>query len=356
MTINGGGAMTITSGSFVVGDYGSGSLTISSNDNTIVAKGNGSYSPALAYYIGNQAGSTGSMTIYNSSLGGTQTFWVGNYGNGSLLITGSLSNVSLVSTNTSSRDLNIGVGGGSTGVVTVSDGARLGGRIAIALYGTGSMVIDGGHVTMSTNSALANGGPGYLTLNSGSLQYVGGSDGHDILRLGNGSSGRAYVTFSGGTAEIDGTLEVGSITGCYGILTVINTMDYVSIGTLSTNTTGTGDMTFVLDINHAAKATAIVEVDVVALGTRGVHTVSFENLTGEVDEIYLLLEAQQDITQATKNVDWKLAGIDEENYTAEIYWDGNKLYAHVWGSDVPEPSAAAALLGLLALGLAARRR
>ena len=157
-TITGAGSTLTNNGQFVVGLYGSGTLTISSGAVVTTMESNSYYYGAI---VGEYAGSTGTVTV----TGGSEwkvatTAIVGFFGNGALTI-GAGSTVTAAA---------LAVGGSGTGTINVS-GA--GAKLAVAGnagFGDGTNVA---RVTIGSGGTVSMGGT--ADLERGSIQLSGGA-------------------------------------------------------------------------------------------------------------------------------------------------------------------------------------
>jgi T5SS/PEP-CTERM-associated repeat protein/autotransporter-associated beta strand protein len=201
--------LELDGGGLVIGESGNGSLTATSGGNiNITAVNNSGYGLTL----GDQSGAHGNVTVSDS---GTKAyvagaFIVGNVSNGNLSIQNG-GNVSILGQDAANTSLYIGAGSGSTGVVTVN--------------GTNSVLNLVQPIALGANINGANGkivigaaGNGNLTISNGGTVNVDGRDDNTkvaiLLGYQSGSHGVLLVTDSGST------LNVGS--GGFGALYIGN--------------------------------------------------------------------------------------------------------------------------------------
>ena len=193
VTVDGANSTWTMPGALMIGDSGTGSLTIS-NGGQLATSGGSSY-------IGYSAGSSGTVSVSgtNSTWTMQSSLYVGNSGTGSLMI----SNGGQLATSGSSE---LYVGNFGSGSLTVSGG----GYLVTARTGAPSASI--GEQSGALGSVTIQ-GPGSIWSNSGSL-YVGNS-GTGSLMISNGGSmsngnsagNSAFIGYragSSGTVTVDG--------------------------------------------------------------------------------------------------------------------------------------------------------
>lgn len=164
-------------GSLIIGDTSTGTLTIE----------NGAEVGAEDIYIGDDAGSNGTVTVEDSSFHtslASGLIYVGNSGEGSL---------SLIDSDSEALAFLIGQGSGSKGAVDVSGGA--------AALSTGA------------NLVLGHSGTGTLTIENGATV----SAGQDLL-VGYSADGEGSVSISGSTSTL--TVDRDIVAGHYGTATI----------------------------------------------------------------------------------------------------------------------------------------
>lgn len=214
ITVAGSGAM-VHGGGVVVGNYGTGLLTISGNGTVVSASGRN-------IHIGYFSGSTGTITVAGSGsmLESGAQFFVGNGGTGTLTVSdfGSVitpSVLNIASASTSTGTLNIGAASGQAavapGTVSASGGIVFG-------VGTGKIVFN--HTSNNYTFANAISGAGtieslagttYLTGNlsgfTGTYDIQGGSlnfASSGTVTLANVFSGASDLSFTSGTTTLTG--------------------------------------------------------------------------------------------------------------------------------------------------------
>jgi fibronectin-binding autotransporter adhesin len=242
VTVSGAGANLTNSGRFVVGDAGSGKLTVSAGG--VVRTTLPSNSPLAGAILGNASGGNGAATV-----SGTGSLWsignsliVGDAGTGSLIIgaggkvTGATLVMGLNKTGTISvsgagaqlaisgqakigelATSTLSVGGGST--VSIGGTAEVDyGRIALA----GGKVTVGGTLTVASGQVISGSGTvqdgglinnGTVLANGGQLSFLGGVTGSGHFAIGanstlslGGSVAGSNVFFNDAT----GTLDLGA--------------------------------------------------------------------------------------------------------------------------------------------------
>jgi T5SS/PEP-CTERM-associated repeat protein len=216
LQVIGGGKLGVA-GAINVGDspYDQ-SLPVTGNQNGALSISSGGTATSATGYLGNLAGTTGTVAISGTGstwtvAGGTTstsntTLAIGNYGTGSLSISGGgvLSSGSLAA---------IGYEPGSTGAVTVNGQGSNWNAYGITIGANGS-----GNLTVS-NQGMVNAGDGieigaYGKTSDDTLRIQSGGDvisGNDLFIGIGGDSGSAIVTGAGSTLTVNaGSLRVGS--------------------------------------------------------------------------------------------------------------------------------------------------
>ncbi|UFS78561.1 autotransporter domain-containing protein [Tardiphaga sp. 37S4] len=179
-TVDGAGSSWTSSSVLILGDSGTGTLTIR----------NGGTVSNVAGYLGSLAGSTGTVTV-----DGAGSSW------------------------TNSSDLNVGNSG--TGTLTIQNGgavSNFNGVLGFTAGSTGTATVDGTGSAWTNSSVLAvgNSGTGTLTIQNGGA--VSSSAGY--LGFNAGSTGTATVDGAGSSWTSSSTLNIG-INGT-GTLTIAN--------------------------------------------------------------------------------------------------------------------------------------
>ncbi len=202
-------------GTLIVGDAGSGNLTLNAGDSA--AQPTSADTAGVAIYAGKSANSTGNITITGSGDNGAQltnnagAWVVGNLGTGSLTI----ANGGYGWGGNNTHDGNgvaadIGNGAGSNGSVLITDANStwylVGGSLVIGNLGNATVTIaNGANVEVGSNStnqillAAGAGSNGTLNLNSGGILVTGGTN---ALAAG---SGQYAINLNGGTLTTVGT-------------------------------------------------------------------------------------------------------------------------------------------------------
>ena len=247
VTVTGAGSSwTINSFGLVVGLSGTGTLTIQ-NGGTVSSSGGGD--------IGVNSGSTGTVTVTGAGSTWTNSgsFTVGAFGSGRLTI----QNGGTVSTGGSFIGQNFGGTGTVTVTGAGSSWTTNSGRLAVGDNGAGTLTIqNGGRVSSggggtigegsgSTGTVTVTGAGSSWTINSG-LFFIGNS-GTGTLTIQNGgtvNTGSA-VTIIAGSAGSTGTLNIGAASG----------QPAAAPGTLNTSLVGLG-RTGRIVFNHTASSYA----------------------------------------------------------------------------------------------------
>jgi fibronectin-binding autotransporter adhesin len=195
LAVNSGGSITHTSANLTVG--------LNSGDNATLTVGTNSTVSNNLGHIGNDAGSTGTVTVD----GGT---W------------------------TNSNALNVGVSG--NGTLTLNNGtvSSVGGFIGSQVNSTGTVTVNGGNWTNSAALLVGAQGNGSLTLNNGTVSSSQGF-------IGSFGNSTGTVTVNGGNWTNSGSLTLGLTANTTGTLNLnggVTTASQVSEGT------GNGTVTF----------------------------------------------------------------------------------------------------------------
>ncbi|CAN5589595.1 hypothetical protein BH09VER1_BH09VER1_40860 [soil metagenome] len=206
-TVTMSGGTWNNAGELRVGDYGNGTLSITGGSLTSTI-GN----------IGRSFGSTGTVTMSGGKWANSAEFQVGNAGNGMFVLsTGTVSSVLS----------SIGSGAGATGVAIVNSGAWINsGELRVGDFGNGTLTITGGTLTSTIgNIGRSAGGLGTVTISGGnwmnSAEFLVGNGGVGsfamssgtvssvLSSVGAGSTGTGGATISGGVWLNSGELRVG---------------------------------------------------------------------------------------------------------------------------------------------------
>lgn len=160
-------------------------------------------------YIGNLAGSVGSLSVAGGELHAEQTLYVGNSGVGTMTVSNGL--VRLI------NGVYIGNNASATGALTLAGGVFTNRSNAFCGgSGIGSMVISGGTNHFTGILTVGNSKEGYLTI-SGGETYVTGSNLKTSANAGSTAridmSG-GYLNVFGGSGTTDGYLDIGAAGKC----------------------------------------------------------------------------------------------------------------------------------------------
>ncbi len=224
MTMNGGNAYAASS--LVVGRY-AGSLgafdmnggALSCNNFSIGEEsgGNGTYvqtsgvirARSGASFVGNLAGSTGSLTVVDGELHAEQTLYVGNYGKGSMAVSNGFVRLA--------NGLYVGNNASGTGTLFLAGGAFTNRSDAYCgSSGVGNMVIAGGTNYFTGILYVGNSKEGHLSI-SGGETYVTGSNLKTALGAGSTATvnmNGGYLNVRGGSGTTDGYLDIGGAGRC----------------------------------------------------------------------------------------------------------------------------------------------
>ena len=296
VTVSGTGAQWNNSGTLRIGSSGNGTLTVTSGgavssdggangqvglivgevgQGTLVIENGATLNAANGSLIGDQAGSSGAMTVSGAgSQLNTPFVAVGWSGNGSLTLSdGGVVNatgsaiVSAVAGSTSSvlvtglgsqlntpglnvlGSLAVQNGGAVTGLndirlggsVTVSGtGSQLTGRaVGIGEFGTGTLNVSGGGMLATTRGAVLgdlSGSAGNVTISGLGSQWVDSGSGYFAVREG------LLTVQNGGQATTSNTLYVGDYSGSSGTVAVNGSGSHLAAGAAVIGQYGSGAM------------------------------------------------------------------------------------------------------------------
>jgi len=298
----------------------------------VITGGESTFESAVGF--GSYSGGTGYATIS----GGDTTF------GGNVILGGAA--------NTTGR-LNIACGATVTfgGVVTVGSLSISGGNatfenniiVGSASGAVGTFLISNG-VTEGTNIFVGNRGTGNMHVFGGSTN-LGGN-----LVIGSYSSGNGTVTVSGGSFDLAGNAIVG-VTGS-------GTLHVSAPGALTVGTQlrvgANGTLSIEVDMSKPVGEDPYISMDSALFDEGGDYRITLTKLPqpeSPIEVTILLLRVEQGVTEAIENINWEIIGVDPSKVTLE--WIDNEL---ILKAVVPEPAAAAGVLGLMALLMAARRR
>ncbi len=233
LNINNG---STTSKGIIVGNIGTGTLNATNASMTITS--------GALYIGGNEADSrpagTGTATLTNTSLSVPGDIGVGNYGTGTLILDGS-------TTLSTSGYLYVANHGGSTGTLTLQNGARVtvpDHTARIGQSGTGVMNVLSGSTFDSSSKDIHI---GYNSTGDGTLNVDGGTV--NSLKVWVGNKGTGTLSVKNGYVDTNkNNIYVGNESGSIGTLNLmdgglINTgTSHLYVGTAA-GSTGTFNMT-----------------------------------------------------------------------------------------------------------------
>jgi T5SS/PEP-CTERM-associated repeat protein len=247
VTVSGDGARWDVGGNLTVGASGRATLSILNggvvNDNNVIIAKSGSGS------LGGPDDGSVVVDGRNSQWNNAGIVVVANEGNGSLTVSGGGS----VSTGGGAI---IG-GANGRGTMTVTDDGSTwtsGGLVAIGQLGTGTLTIaHHGAATLASDIDIGGHGNGTLVIDGGDLTVAGNLtlDGNSTLNLSSGSiatggsakigatSGSAQASVSGGSWTVGGAMSVGTVNSGSGSLTVLSGGQVAVGNNLVVNPTGT---------------------------------------------------------------------------------------------------------------------
>ena len=213
-----------------------------SGNGAFLASGGETYSNQT--YIANQAGVTGNVTISDGNRWyNTQDIVVGRFGTGSLSITGS-------NTEVNNSFALVGDQAGSSGTVTVAAArwTQTAGLV-IGNSGSGSLTVSGGgRATNATDSAIGrfSGSSGTVT-----VQDFGSSWSTPNLKVGESGTGSLTVR-DGATVSVSGTLTLGANSGSSGTLDIGAPVGQGigGVGTVSAGLIAGGGGSGLVNFNH----------------------------------------------------------------------------------------------------------
>jgi len=373
------GTMSVTGGTLNVTDWihvGIGSAT-SSNVRGDLSLSGGTISVG-SISVANGSASVGHMTIsgtadvtaerlniaHNAGAVGHVTIAGGTFNLGSMRVasnqSGTAAYVTLSSGTVIVQDaLFLANNGADTSAyMTVSGGAFTATDIEMAhtTNSTAILNIMGGAVTASGNLKIARGvsGGATLSMTAGSL-YVGDtllveSKGYaQVSGTGTVSVGKFEVQNGG---SFSGTLYVGAVSGTPASYVKANALAVQSGAILSGTTVFNGaNATFTISGTQGSQG--VITMGDLEVAAPVVITIDLSGfaITGEDEIILMSYNSATGLENATLDV----VGYDKALWNVTAQWDAlnNQLKAII---AIPEPAMGAALLGLLALALVARRR
>jgi T5SS/PEP-CTERM-associated repeat protein len=200
----------IARGDFDVGDYGKGSLLVESAGK--ISSGN--YNGVVGLVAGNQSGGSGTVTVtgVGSKITNSGHFIVGNYGIGTLTVsTGATVTTTTPSGSTVDGAIIGGNSGGSGHVTITGTGSAwtIGSDLVVGSAGTGTLTLGAGGAVSAHSILVATAGKGTISLSGA---------GAKLTITGNaqlGTSGEAAVSLGAGSVfSVGGTtdLQQGAIT------------------------------------------------------------------------------------------------------------------------------------------------
>lgn len=382
------GALCISGGTanfntLVFGKYYSGSATASITGGVVTA------SSVLAGDMG-----TCSFAVSNAVLH-TTTLSVGEFGYGTMSVSSSIitANVAKIAAIWGVSLMSLESGTASFGTLVV--GSENPGLIRFGYDGSGSLNISGGVLTVSGATRVASRGYGSIRMSAGeahfgdiymcSVSRVAYEETEGGLYIpveehdGTMSNGVASIVVNGGTFSSVGVTQVGQ----FGTGTLSITSGTASFATLSVGA-GTGSCSGSLEVSNAAQFAVAHDLTVGDYGRMRLTVVgaaSGDTLVGSVGGVLSLSDSGGyviDLSGLTTEISlsdpmdvfytsalgagatdaqWVIEGYafaTPEGYTLAAFWDDTTLQVGLVA--IPEPAWCAALLGLVGLALAARRR
>jgi T5SS/PEP-CTERM-associated repeat protein/autotransporter-associated beta strand protein len=372
---------TLTTSSYVVVGNGNG------GDGTLSLTGSGSLSNGGGkFLIGEQAGSTGSVTVNTTgSLTVSGELQVGSGGTGTF--THSAGTVS------SGSWFVIGIGNGASGTYNQSGGtvnaATVNGQATVGgggpNTGTGALNVSGGTFNARQHLYVGEGANGTLTVSGTGVVNTGVSDGTGRLILSQGN-GNGVVNLNGGTINTGGVTQTASIgTGDFnfdgGTLQAnqdnATFMEGLTSATILAGGAVIDTNTFDITINQALEGVGILTKDgtgTLTLGTGQAFTGDISVLLGtlslgeefisDLASVTIAGSAILDLSAIFTDTVGQLI-LDGVEQTAEGTYgaigSGANFESAFFTGDgmlqvVPEPGTYALLAGLAALGAIALRR
>ncbi len=233
-----------------------------------------------------------------------------------------------------------------TGVVNVSGGTlTVSQSLVVGGSGDGRFVMSGGTAVLQ-NLTISNAdgpGVGHVTVSGGSLTITGG------LSTGGSNSRGGSLTVKGGSFDYGATFAHTA-----GSLNLSSRADEIRIGTLSMY--GTASLT--LEVAGGKEISGpIVQLQNWDTATSTEFKLDLSEYSATQDKILDLATVASYVSDDVLNHNWVIEGLNEGSYEivgGSPYWDDQTLKVAI--NYIPEPSAAAGLLGALVLALAARRR
>jgi fibronectin-binding autotransporter adhesin len=273
LAVNSGGSITHTSANLTVG--------LNSGDNATLTVGANSTVSNNLGLIGNDAGSTGTVTVDGGNWTNAGQIDVGRSGNGSLTLNnGTVSSVGGIIGNSANSTGTVMVNGGNwTNSNALFVGQRGNGTLTIGTNGTisnssgvigsfggssGAVTVNGGNWTNNATLTVGRESNGTLTLNSGSVSNTSG-----VIGSAGGATGT--VTVNGGNWTNSGNLTLGfesPATGTLnlsgGVVTAAQVLEGTGNGTVTFN-----GGTLRLNGNQAALFSGFETGDVTLVGPGG---------------------------------------------------------------------------------------
>lgn len=355
ITVSGTGSTFTNVSTLFLGSGATGTMTVA----------DGAHASSAAYtYLGYQTGATGTLTVSGTDAVYTahDYIWNGYNGTGTLIVKdGGAINFDSGSTQ---HVIQLGGNTGSSGTPKIGDGGAAG-TIAAAIAGgsgTGQVVFNhtgavggGTYIFASTIEGginVVHRGPGATSL-TGANTYTGGTTIEDGTLLANNTTGSAF-----GSGSV--TVQAGATLGGSGFIdgpTTLESGAHLAPG----NSPGTLTFTNGLTLNDGAV------LDFQLGTTSDLIRVSGGTLTGSasVGGITLNLTDAGGFTAASYTL-FDFSGTTTSNFSVDRFTLGSTLSGYTYqlslvGSTlqltaVPEPGTYAALLGAVALSLAAYRR
>jgi len=167
-------------------------------------------------------------------------------------------------------------------------------------------------------------------------------------------NGTGSLQLNGGVAVFGGTLKVGQMgTSLPAQLCISNAIES-AIVKQSLTIESNGELTFDVNLSLPQKADPIISANALNFNTSGQYAITLSNLDSvQTNRQIGIIESATVVDADIKNITWQIDGITA-GYDVQAEWEDNTLYLNI--TVIPESSATAALFGLLALLVTARRK
>ncbi len=349
MVVGQGGEATVSSYLYV------GAINGSYGSNGVVSISGGTlYAPSvwmtMTSYSDSPYAASGTLSITDGGTLFTSELSVGRWKNCTSTIT--ISNGTIKYINATSSTMVIG--GTGSGTVHLQNGlvdlqtVYVGGQYSSgSASGTAVMTVSGGLLTTS-GLVLGSVGTGEFYMNGGTTN-VGGS-----VNVGNNRNGTLSV-MAGTFTQAVSTYSYFTVGGNDGsaAVTFSNKADLIALSNLQVNSNGA--MTLKLEGGNADFSGAVLTVDRLITSASAQMIIDLSDYAATEDKILDLMYVTN-LSGSEGDISWVIEGLGSQ-YEIDgtgAYWDGNTLKIGI--NYIPEPSVSAALLGLLGVALAARRR